>query len=435
LELIAVARIHTLRWTPCATCYDRIEGDGVSHLHFDCFSGISGDMVLGAFVDAGLPLKDLVRALKAVPIGGYRFRSSKVMRGGLHATKVDVLVERGFRSPFSLSRIHRIIRSSRLSPAIKELAHAVFDRLAQAEGLAHRVAASNVRFHEVGVIDSFVDVVGALLGCHLLGVSRITASSVNLGSGLIDSSHGTLPAPGPAVAAMTRGVPVYSTGPRRELTTPTGMALLTTLTHEFGSLPLMRPTSIGLGAGDADVPGWPNVLRVFLGDSASDGAGESDRVVQIETNLDDLNPQAYETTLERLFSAGALDVTLMPVIMKHGRPGIVLTALASPEKAQAVADRVLQETSTLGVRIQDLARRVLPRRTVEVRTKDGLIRVKVADLGSGRSKAAPEYQDCKRIAEQTGRPLRDIMDEAALAYRLAAQGKSKKAKGKSKNAK
>ncbi|MER3425570.1 MAG: TIGR00299 family protein, partial [Nitrospiraceae bacterium] len=200
----------------------------MTDLHFDCFSGISGDMTLGALVDAGLPFKDLARALKAVPVGGYRLRSTRVHRGGLHATKIDVVIHQGSRSPFSLSRIQRIIASSRIPPTVKEQSHEVFDRLAKAEGLAHRVSPSRVVFHEVGVVDSLVDVMGSLLACHLLGVNRITASPVNLGSGFIESVHGTLPAPGPAVVALARGIPVYSAGPARELTTPTGLALLAT---------------------------------------------------------------------------------------------------------------------------------------------------------------------------------------------------------------
>jgi len=398
----------------------------MTQLYFDCFSGVSGDMILGALVDAGLPFKDLVRGLRALPADGYVLKSKKVMRGGLHATKVDVVVRDGFRSPVPLSRIQRIIASSRLPEAVKDLSREVFERLARAEGVAHRVSPSEVQFHEVGVVDSLVDVTGSVLGCHLLGVDRASASSVNLGSGVMDSAHGRLPVPGPAVALLARGVPVYSAGPVRELTTPTGLALLSTLVQEYGPLPLMRPTAIGYGAGAADPDGWPNVLRIFLGESTSASLGDTETVVQIETNLDDLHPQAYETVMDRVFAAGALDVTLTPVIMKHGRPGIVLAALASREKAEAVAGVMFRETTTLGVRLQEMGRRVLRRRIESVRTRGGMVRVKVAEIGEGGTKAAPEYQDCKRIAEQTGRPVREVMEEAVLAYRKQAQGKGKK---------
>ncbi len=388
----------------------------MTHLHFDCFSGISGDMVLGALVDAGLPLKELARGLKALPADGYALRARRVLRAGLPATKVDVLIRDGYRSPLSLRRIERLLAASRLPERVKRQAREVFERLAGAEGVAHRVGRHEVRFHEVGVLDSLVDVVGGLLGCHLLGVERITASAVNLGAGLVEAAHGTLPVPGPAVAALARGIPVYSHGPSYELTTPTGLALLRVLTRDFGPLPPMRPTAVGYGAGGADPESWPNVLRVFLGESVTSPLGRTDCVVQVETNLDDLSPQAYDLVMERLFTAGALDVTLTPVIMKQGRPGVVLAALAPPERADAVADAVLRETTTLGVRLQELHRRVLPRRLVSVRTRAGAVRIKVAEVEPGLSKAAPEYQDCKRLAERTGRPLREIMEEALLAF-------------------
>jgi uncharacterized protein (TIGR00299 family) protein len=390
----------------------------MTQLHFDCFSGISGDMTLGALVDVGLPFKDLARALRGVPVQGYSLRSTQVKRGALHATKVDVVIREGFRSPFSLRRIHRMIATSRVPAKVKEQSRDVFERLARAEGLAHRISPSDVRFHEVGVVDSLVDVIGSLLGCDLLGMNRITASPVNLGSGLIESSHGTLPAPGPAVAALARGVPVYSNGPHRELTTPTGMALLRTLVEEFTPLPLMRPSAIGHGAGDADTGEWPNVLRVFVGEPEPLTVSGTEVIVEIETNLDDLNPQVYDTIIDRLLKAGALDVTLTPVIMKHGRPGIILSALASPTKARQVSRVMLDDTSTLGVRMKEMSRSILPRRLEEVRLTHGSVRVKVAELGQGRTKATPEYQDCKRIAERTGRPVRDVLEEAALAYRL-----------------
>jgi hypothetical protein len=238
----------------------------MKHLHFDCFSGVSGDMILGALVDVGLPLAELARGLKAMSLDGYTLRARKVRRGGMPATKVEVVIRNGFRAPLPVPRIRRIIASSRLPDRVKERSLEVFSRLARAEARAHRMAVSRVHFHEVGVVDSLVDVVGGVLGCHLLGADRITASPVNLGSGTIDCAHGTLPVPGPAVAALTRGLPVYSAGPARELSTPTGVAVLGVLADEFGPLPLMRPTAIGYGAGSADPAGWTNALRVFVGE-------------------------------------------------------------------------------------------------------------------------------------------------------------------------
>jgi uncharacterized protein (TIGR00299 family) protein len=396
------------------------------HLHFDCFSGISGDMTLSALVDAGLPLKDLTRALGNVPATGYRLRSKRVMRAGMQATKIDVVIERGLTRPLSLAQIQRLISRSGVPGLVKDQAQTVFRRLADAEGLAHRVSPDKVQFHEVGVIDSIVDVIGSLLGCHLLGIGRVTASSVNLGSGMTMSSHGRLPAPGPAVAALARGLPVYSAGPARELTTPTGLALLVSLTDEFGGLPLMRPTSIGHGAGSADPEGWPNVLRVFIGSAGDVDDPTSDTVVQIETNLDDVNPQTYDMVMDRLFAVGALDVSLTPLIMKQGRPGILLAVLCPPAKAREVAGVLLRDTTTLGVRVREVTRLVLSRRTETVRIAGGGVRIKVARSGPDTVKASPEYLDCKRIALQTGRPIRDVMDDAMVAYRLARRKKTTK---------
>ncbi|MGH7254837.1 MAG: nickel pincer cofactor biosynthesis protein LarC [Nitrospirales bacterium] len=389
-------------------------------LHFDCRSGISGDMILGALVDAGVPVEDLVRRLRGVPVKGYRLRARRVRRGGLRATKVEVEVRTGYRAPLTLSRIRRIIAASRIPASVKGQARDTFDRLAKAEGRAHGQRPEAVHFHEVGVVDSLVDVLGGLLGVLMLGVERVTASPVNLGSGTIATSHGTLPVPGPAVAALSRGIPVYSAGPTRELTTPTGLALLRTLTREFGPMPLMRPTEVGQGAGSADPKGWPNVLRVFLGQAVPDAGNTSrsdrDAILQIETNLDDVNPQVYDGVMDRLFEAGALDVTLTPVIMKQGRPGIVLAALAPRGEAGAVASVILGDTTSLGVRMWEVTRWVLPRQIRTVRISGGTVRIKVATVGTNRTKAAPEYQDCRRIAERTGRPVREILETALLAY-------------------
>ena len=401
------------------------------HLHFDCFSGISGDMVLGALVDVRLPFNELVDGLKGLRLPGFALTRKHVMRGAVHATKIDVRIKKGFEKPLSLTRIRQIVRASTLPQPVKECTLTVFHHLAEAEGLSHGVGPSHVHFHEVGVVDSFVDVVGAILGCHLLGISHITASPVNVGSGTVTASHGALPVPGPAVAALARGIPIYSGGPAQELTTPTGMALLRTLVQEFGPLPLLRPTAIGYGAGSADPKNWPNVLRVFVGPVNTAAGGLSDRVVQLETNLDDLNPQAYELLMERLFGVGALDVTLTSVMMKRGRPGIVLTALVSREKTEAALGVLFRDTTALGVRIQEVQRRLLTRQFAAVRVRGSEVRIKLAEMDRGETKAAPEYLDCKRIAEQTGCPLKDVMEEALLAYRQG-QGNEYKAKGKSK---
>ncbi len=387
------------------------------HLHFDCFSGVSGDMVLGALVSAGLSWTSLVDGLKRLKLRGYRLQKREVHRGALPAIKVDVIVQQGFQRPLSLSRIRKILADSTLPGPVKERSRSVFDRLAEAESLAHRVDVKDVHFHEVGVMDSFIDVVGGVLGCYLLNATRVTASPINVGAGSIQTSHGLLPVPGPAVAALARGVPIYADGPRCELATPTGVALLRTLASEFGPLPTMRSMAVGYGAGDHNPDGWPNVLRLFVEEEPTSAANQTERMIQIDTNLDDLSPQTYEYIMEQLFRVGAVDVVLVPVIMKKSRPGILLSCLATEDRTDAVVEILFQETTTLGVRLHEVRRRVLTRRFVPVTTQGGVVRMKVAEVGAGWEKAAPEYEDCKAIAQRTGRPLKTVMEEALMVYR------------------
>ena len=381
-------------------------------------------MTLGALVDVGAPFTGLIKGLGRLGVRGFKLRKRRVQRGAIWATKVDVLITPNQRRPWSLARIRTVLASSRLSPKVRQQSRAVFERLAEAEGKAHRVAKEHVHFHEVGVLDSFVDIVGGLICCELLDVTRVTASAVNVGAGTIHSAHGSLPAPGPAVSTLAHRVPIYSAGPARELATPTGFALLRTLTEEFGPMPLLTPAAVGYGAGDADPAGWPNVLRVFLSPEHAGQGRKRDTVVQIETNLDDVNPQTYEHIMERLFRAGALDVTLTPVIMKRGRPAIVLACLVPPEGVDPVIDVLFEDTTALGVRVQEITRYILPRRFVSVKIRGGTVRIKIASVDATSSKAAPEYLDCKRIAERTGRPVKSVLEEAALAYaKTASKGR------------
>ena len=377
-------------------------------------------MVLGALVSVGLPWTDLLTGLKRLKLSGFTLQKRAVHRGALHAVKVDVIIQQGFQRPLSLSRIRRILVGSTLPGPVKAQSLAVFDHLAEAESHAHRVPVKDVHFHEVGVVDSFIDVVGGVLGCHLLNATRVTASAINVGAGSIRTSHGLLPVPGPAVTALTSGIPIYSDGPRHELATPTGVALLRTLASEFGSMPTMKSIAVGYGAGDHNPAGWPNALRVFLQDDARPATRQIEQIMQIETNLDDVNPQTYEHIMEQLFDLGAVDVALVPVVMKKSRPGVLLSCLAKKEQTDAVLDILFQETSTLGVRVQEVTRQILPRRVVPVTTQGGVVRMKVAEVGAGWEKAAAEYIDCKTIAKRTGRPLKTIMEEALLAYRQRA---------------
>ena len=374
-------------------------------------------MVLGALVSAGLSWTELVNGLKRLNVKGYHLRRHEVHRGALPAIKVDVIIQQGFHQPLTLSRIQKILSASTLPDPVKKQSRSVFDRLAEAEGLAHRVAVKDVHFHEIGVVDSFIDVVGGVLGCHLLNVTRVTSSAINVGSGSKRTSHGLLPVPGPAVAVLAKGIPIYSEGPRCELATPTGVALVRTLASEFVSMPTMKGVAVGYGAGDQDPKDWPNVLRVFFQDVSAPDVRGSEQVVQIETNLDDLNPQTYEYVMERLFEVGAMDVALIPITMKKTRPGVVLSCLARPERIDAILEILFQETSTLGVRLQEMTRHVLPRQFVSVTVPGGTVQMKVADIGAGWAKASPEYLDCKKIAQRTGRPLKTIMEEAMATYR------------------
>ncbi len=392
------------------------------HLHFDCFSGVSGDMVLGALVSAGLPWTDLVKGLKGLKLTGYTLRKREVHRGVLPAIKVDVIVQQGFQRPLTLSRIRKILVDSTLPGPVKERSQSVFDRLTEAEGVAHGVDPKDVHFHEVGVMDSFIDVVGGVLGCYLLNATQITASPINVGAGSIQTSHGLLPVPGPAVAALAKGIPIYADGPRCELATPTGVALLRTLASEFGPMPTMKSMAVGYGAGDQDPDGWPNALRLFVEEESTSAANPTEPMIQIETNLDDLSPQTYEYIMEQLFQVGAVDVVLVPVVMKKSRPGILLSCLATEDRKDAVIEVLFQETTTLGVRLHEVRRQVLTRRFVPVTTPGGVIRMKVAEVGAGWEKAAPEYEDCKAIAQRTGQPLKTVMEDALMAYR---QGRKK----------
>ncbi len=391
------------------------------HLHADCFSGISGDMLLGALVDAGLSWPALLQGLKRLKLTGYQLRKRQVQRGALAATKVDVVIRQGFKRPLTVSRIKRILSQSTLPDAVKTRSQLVFDRLAEAEARAHRVETEDVHFHEVGVMDSFIDVVGGVLGCHLMNVTRVTASAINVGAGTIQTEHGLLPVPGPAVAVLAQGIPIFADGPRCELATPTGVALLRTLTSEFGALSVMEAARVGYGAGDRDPDGWPNVLRIFVSEDGAHGKRPVDRVMHIETNLDDLNPQTYEYVMDQLFAIGALDVTMTPVIMKRSRPGVILSCLVPRESLEPVLEVLFQETTALGVRIQEVERQVLPRRFVTVKVQGGTVRVKIGAIGAGWEKAAPEYADCRALAIRKGVPLKDVMEDARLAYRALSQ--------------
>ena len=385
-------------------------------------------MFLGALVDTGVPLQALEKGLKALGIKGYRLREQQVIRNSLRATKVDVDIQKGFTKPLSLAAIKKTLKDSCLPDAIRTQALQVFQLIAEAEARVHGKSPGHVHFHEVGVIDSLVDIVGTLLGIAHLNVTTLSCSPINIGAGTISTAHGLLPVPGPAVAQMAKGISVFSNGPTLELTTPTGIALIRTLSKNCKTLPPLTPHTIGYGAGTADPEGWPNVLRLFLGQEESVSPITSDRIIQLETNIDDMNPQLYDQMMTHLFDAGALDVTLTPTMMKRNRPGIIVSVVAWPKDLQALTTILLSETSTLGVRIQELSRAVVSRRIQSVRLPNGSVRVKIADLGNGQVKITPEYRDCAALAERTKQPIQAIID---LARQIFIQTNKSKAASRS----
>lgn len=397
-----------------------------THLHIDGFSGLSGDMFLGALIDLGLPLRTLERGLKALGLQGYRLQASQVIRNSLRATKVDVNIRSGFTKPLTLAAIRKILIRSGLSASTRSKALGTFQFIAEAEGAVHGKRLNHVHFHEVGVIDSLVDIVGTLLGMTFFEIETISVSPINLGAGTVSTAHGQLPVPGPAVAHMAQGIPVYSAGPAIELTTPTGMALVKTLSSDFRPLPALTPHKVGYGAGTADPPGWPNVLRVFLQKRAELPSVQSERIILLETNIDDMNPQLYERVMECLFQAGALDVTFTPTMMKRNRPGIVLSVIGFPHDLQALQSVLFTDTSTLGIRLQEMDRIFLPRTSHTIRVLGGTVRMKAADLGHGRTKVTPEYRDCLALAQHTHQSVQTVMDLARRTYERAALPSSRR---------
>ena len=376
--------------------------------YLDAFSGISGDMTVGALIDAGADSAALVQSLEALGTGAS-FRVEKTTRRGIAASKFHVDTNTG-KVHRHLKNILELIDKSSLSQRVKRDASAVFQRLGEAEAKVHGIELEKVHFHEVGAVDSICDIVGACAGFDLLGVDAIFSSAVNVGSGTVKTEHGVLPVPAPATAELLAGKPIYARGPTFELTTPTGAAIAVTLAVEFGAMPPMRITSTGYGAGDKDFADNANVLRVLVGETT--GAQEATTVSVLEANIDDSSPQILGYAMERLLEAGALDVSFESIFMKKNRPGTLLRVIASPQDRESLAQLMFAETSTLGLRIYSAERRVKARHMVDVDTPHGKVKIKIAGDGS----FAPEYDDCRALARQSGVPLKEILAEASLAY-------------------
>lgn len=376
--------------------------------YFDAFAGISGDMTVGALADAGADAGELIRALESLGTGA-RYRVERTMRRGIAASKFHVEFE-DQKKHRHLPHILEMIDRSGIPERAKQNARLVFQKLGEAEAQVHGSAVEKVHFHEVGAVDSISDIVGAAVGLELLGVDAVLCSAVNVGSGTVKTEHGVMPVPTPATALLLKGKPLYARGPASELTTPTGAAIVSALAGEFGAMPAMTVESVGYGAGDKEFPEHANVLRAMIGQTP--GAKEATTVAVLEANIDDSTPEVLGFTMERLLEAGALDVSLQALTMKKSRPGTLLRVIARPEDRERLTGIVMAETSTLGVRFYAAERRVQARRVVEVETPHGRARVKVAESGA----FAPEYEDCRLLAKQTGLPLKQILNEVSQAY-------------------
>ncbi len=388
--------------------------------YFDCFAGISGDMALGALLDAGAPLDKLLDGLKSLPLNGWDLKVERVRKGAVAATSVTVLA--GEDHPERrLADIERIISSSALPESVKVQSLAVFRLLAEAEAKVHGVSVNEVHFHEIGAIDSIVDIVGVVYALHLLGIQEVHASALPFSRGWVRTAHGELPVPAPAAMELLCGIPTYPLDIDTELVTPTGAALLKGLAKSFGVPPPFTPQRIGYGAGKKDLP-FPNVLRVIVGEMPDGFILERERLIVVETNLDDMTGELTGFVMERLFEAGAKDVWVTPTQMKKNRPAIVLSVLCDSSSLPTVLQILLRETTTLGVRVHEVERLCLQREFVEVETPYGVVKVKVAKLGKEIVNISPEYEDCRRIALERKVPLKEVM---AAAFDIAREKVSK----------
>ena len=393
-------------------------------LYFDCFSGAAGDMILGALIDAGLPLAELKAALGSLGVEDWDVSADRVVKCGITAVKFRVhehvgephgaAAATGGHRHYHLSGIKKRIDQSALSEPARTRAKALFDRLAEAEAAIHNMPVEKVHLHEVGALDSIVDIVGAVFALEWFGADRIVASPINVGSGTVRTAHGVYPVPAPATLRLLGDAPVYGGTIAKELLTPTGALLLSDYASSFGTLPAMRVNCVGYGAGDLDLEGTPNVLRVVLGESAAEPHAEP--IVVIECEIDDMNPQIFGALMDRLHSAGALDVFYASVQMKKNRPGTLMTIVAPPAHRERLVSLVFQETTTIGVRFTEMSRECLERETVTIQTELGAVRFKVARRNGRVLNAQPEFDDLARLATERSRPIKEVQALAAKAW-------------------
>jgi pyridinium-3,5-bisthiocarboxylic acid mononucleotide nickel chelatase len=379
---------------------------GMKIAYLDCFAGASGDMILGAFLDAGLETEALTKALKTLPLEGYVLQAFREERSHLFGTRFVVDADKGKQPPRTFADIRNIIRNSALSVRVKERSIRVFESLAAEEGKIHACDPETVHFHEVGAVDSIVDIVGAVFALESLGIESLYASPLPLGSGFVETRHGAIPLPAPATIALLKGIPVYDSGIKEELVTPTGAALLKALACAFGPMPPMVVQSIGYGVGARNLPDRPNLLRVLLG---RDEQGiRTDTVVVLEANVDDANPEWLGYLMERLFREGALDVLFCPVHMKKNRPGVLIQVIGKPHHKDLLLEILFEESTTLGVRFRYSQRSVLERSPAELESPWGTIEVNKVRRSDGSFRLLPEYETCRRIALEKQLPIREI---------------------------
>jgi len=383
-------------------------------LYFDCHSGIAGDMILGALLDLGVDLKEIQAGLKTLGLKGYETSARKIRRGAFGGCKFDVKVKSQSHHHRPLADITSLIKKSKLPTSVKDSAVEVFTRLGKAEARVHRTSLAKIHFHEVGAVDSIVDIVGGVYALHLLGVDKIQSSPVNTGEGMVECEHGILPVPAPATLELLKGVPVFSSGVEKELTTPTGAAMIGHFAESFGPMPLMQVMGIGYGAGSHVIENHPNMLRVVLGEGSGGG---TDRVLLMETNIDDMNPEIFDYVMECLFDAGALDVFVTPIAMKKNRPATKLSVLCVPQLEREMARVLFAETSTYGIRYCEMDRLVLDRESLRVKTPYGSADVKVGRWAGETMQISPEYDSCRKLAKKSGRPLKEIYETVAKRAR------------------
>jgi uncharacterized protein (TIGR00299 family) protein len=374
--------------------------------YLDCFSGISGDMLLGALLDAGLPFEELRKALHSLPLEGYRLKAQREERNHLSGTRFTVEVDSALQVGRGLEDIRKIILAGEFSPEVKDRSIRIFDSIAREEAHIHNCPVEKIHFHEVGAVDSIVDIVGSVFGMEFLDVRHLHASALPLGSGFVDTAHGRIPVPAPATVALLKGVPVYSSGLQQEMVTPTGAALVGELADSFGDLPPMVVDAVGYGVGSRNLPDRPNLLRLLLGRGASEEHLET--VVVLEANLDDTTPEWLGFMMERLLQAGALDVSFSPVQMKKNRPGTAVQILGRPEHKDRLMEILFSESTTLGVRFRFAERKVLERSSAEIDSPWGRLQVKRVRRSDGSHLLLPEYEACRSIAEAHGVPLREV---------------------------